>query len=163
MAMTVTIDSGHGWRLLLQPIGTGGKPCPFIVAEIQKPQAGWVRAYGDDEPSADAVAQLLQDGCNAIFDQLHSWLQSNPESERPIGPALSDQGQACELVYAGGGHSGPYSDANTAAEVARRLLIGSKTETTIYVVPRTDKVLDRKDAIRVVRKDEGGRVTISLT
>lgn len=72
------------------------------------------------------------------------------EDGKPSTPVSEDQDY--ELVYGTGGHGGPHHGYTAAAEAARRHLDGSKTETIVYIVPRTAPHYTYRHAVRCVRK-----------
>ena len=59
-----------------------------------------------------------------------------------------------ELMYASGGHGGPYMDLKDAVSNAKRIIEGYKNDKffTVYVVPR-NKVLIFDNAICIVTRD----------
>jgi len=58
-----------------------------------------------------------------------------------------------ELMYGSGGHAGPHFGLDAARARAKLLLEGSRSEQTIYIVPRDDRTLDRRNAVEVVHKE----------
>ena len=67
---------------------------------------------------------------------------------------MADRSEAerYELVYGQGGHGGPYLGYTAACEAAKRLLLGSRTETVIYVVPYSAPTFSRLHSIDEVRR-----------
>jgi len=89
---------------------------------------------------------------------------ADPEPDMVEGADMVDEGMpgemgqkaGFELVYGNGGHGGPYSSLEEARNRAQQLLQGSRTERSIYIVPRDERTLDRRNAVEEVRKDEKG-------
>ncbi len=67
--------------------------------------------------------------------------------------AARSETESYELVYGAGGHGGPYQGYTAALEAAKRILLGYRTETVIYIVPRKGVAYyNRLNAVDEVRR-----------
>jgi len=65
---------------------------------------------------------------------------------------MSENTERFELVYGNGGHGGPYPNRQEAYRAAQRLLLGSRTEQVIYLVPCSSPHFTRIHAVDEVRR-----------
>jgi hypothetical protein len=71
---------------------------------------------------------------------------------RSRGAGERSETERYELVYGLGGHGGPYLGYTAAFEAAKALLLGSKSEHVIYVVPYSAPTFERIHAVDEVRR-----------
>lgn len=67
---------------------------------------------------------------------------------QPSGP------KTYELMYDSGGHGGPWYGLSAAVEGAKQVLRGRPTERAVYVVPRDERFLEKRNAVRIIRRED---------
>ena len=59
-----------------------------------------------------------------------------------------------ELMYGNGGHGGPWYGLDAALVGAELYLRGCRSENVVYIVPCDERLFDRRNAVRVIRRSE---------